>query len=280
MASNPLAPAFATLPGGRAALPGAAPAGEKVWEGALPLNIPISVEAVRELSAADVAAAPSPRAPSSGQLVSVAALRIQHREIARLLVAGVKLAEIAQIMDVSVTSIKVLLRNPAFNSLLEVLIVERDSRAVDIGARLKGIAALALDKLSEKLESSEVDVLPIGELRQLTRDLVDRSGHSPIQRQVNVHLTPDQIRSMRRDRATILSPGTAAAVGQLEAARPESGGPSVPAEGSTAGEQRSPALGGNGAGTGTPGAVDPGRAPRDSGLSGYPLLDAVLGSDP
>jgi hypothetical protein len=176
----------------------------------------VSVEDVRELTEEEVVNAPGPHEKNSGSTgPAIRALRYQHHEIARLLAAGTKPSEIARVLDITVPTIAKLITTPQFQDLLHGYTTARDHAAIDIGVRLKVAGAIALDKLTEKLEGTPGAAMPADWLTKTTLGLVDRAGHAPVQRtfhaSVSTAISPADIRAMRMERAArtvVLAPHT------------------------------------------------------------------------
>lgn len=199
---------------------------DTLFEGAKPHGTPVSIEDVRELTEEEVRTAPLPNERNSGSTGPVIrALRYQHHEIARLLAAGQRPSEIASLLDVTVPTVTRLIATPQFQDLLHGYTVARDKAAIDIGARLKVAGAIALDKLTEKLEGTPASVLGADWLTKTTLGLVDRAGHAPVQRTFNASVTtaisPADIRAMRMERAarTVVMAPHSAPMGTAQASR-------------------------------------------------------------
>ena len=195
---------------------GIAAAEDTVFESPTPHGDDVSVEDVRELTEEEVVNAPGPHEKNSGSTgPAIRALRYQHHEIARLLAAGTKPSEIGRILDVTVPTIARLIATPQFQDLLHGYTTARDHAAIDIGVRLKVAGAIALDKLTEKLEGTPGVAMPADWLTKTALGLVDRAGHAPVQRtfhaSVNTAISPADIRAMRMERAArtvVLAPHT------------------------------------------------------------------------
>lgn len=261
--------------GGLAALPSLAQSlgAEPTWEPA-PLEVPVSVEGVRALEEREIAAVPENwEAPGRGQLApTVQMLRAKHHEIARLLTVGMSVVEIAEVVGTTPTTVNRLRRTPAFADLLYSYMAQRDAAAVDIGARLKGVAALALDKLAERLEEP-AQLMPLDVLQKTAMGLLDRAGHSPVQKSVNLHagVTAEQIREIKRARAATVAVVSASevTVAQSTLARESGGGNGLPAQdGEVAPAEPDFA----GLDSGSSGPVGPG-AGRELELAGRSVLD-------
>lgn len=258
--------------GGLAALPGLAEVvdAEPLWEPA-PLDAPVSVEEVRALGDGEIAAVPEHwDAPGRGQLApTVQMLRAKHHEIARLLTVGMSVTEIAEVVGTTPTTVNRLRRTPAFADLLYSYMAQRDAAAVDIGARLKGVAALALDKLAERLEEPAA-VLPLDVLQKTAMGLLDRAGHSPVQKSVNLHagVTAEQIKEIKRARAAavaVISPGEVT-VAEIASAGQSRGGDGLSKEG---GEAAALSV----LGEGDPDRPLDTRSGPESALAGHRVLD-------
>ena len=195
---------------------GIAAAEDTLFEGFKPHGSDVSIEDVRELTEEEVVNAPGPHEKNSGSTgPAIRALRYQHHEIARLLAAGTKPSEIARILEITVPTIARLIATPQFQDLLHGYTTARDHAAIDIGVRLKVAGAIALDKLTEKLEGTPGAAMPADWLTKTTLGLVDRAGHAPVQRTFNASvstaISPADIRVMRMERAArtvVLAPHT------------------------------------------------------------------------
>jgi hypothetical protein len=186
---------------------GLAAAEDTLFEGYKPHGDAVSVEDVTELTEQDVLEAPAPNQANSGSTgPAIRSLRYQHHEIARLLAAGTRPSEIARVLDITTPTIARLIATPQFQDLLHGYTLARDKAAIDIGVRLKVAGAIALDKLTEKLEGMPPEALGAEWLSKTTFGLVDRAGHSPVQRtfhaSVATAISPADIRAMRLERST------------------------------------------------------------------------------
>lgn len=166
-------------------------------------SLPLSAEFVRELSPADLAmpAAQTQTAPA------IKKLRDSHHALARVLVTCGSNAEASAITGYSPSRISILKADPQFQELLSFYREGSERIVTDLRERMAGMAAGALQELSDRLEDNPEEFTP-SLLKDIVKDLADRTGHAP-QRgpaptvQVNVNLT-DRI-ARARERVNSLS---------------------------------------------------------------------------
>ena len=157
-------------------------------------------------------------------------MRTVHHSIARMEAAGVRPPDISRIIGYNANVIYLLHSNPAYQELVAHYEEKADAEAHDLSERIFYAGMDALDALHEKILDPDA-AIPIRELRKITMDLADRSGHSPVKRseRVNYHigLTPEELEEAKRGTA---KPSTGARTEHVSA--PSSGGPelSPPAE--------------------------------------------------
>lgn len=199
---------------------GRAPSVDGVWCGAASISDEVSVLGVRELTPEEVSTLPPPGhnarqaelAAQRGQAParSVERLKTRHHEIARLMAAGLTDTEVAETMAVSMPHLNLLKRSPAFQQLLFTYMSIRDQSAIDMGVRIKQAASLSLEKLTEKLAETDSTELPLDVLRRTTTDLLDRAGHSPVSKtlQLTGALSPQDIDDIKALHRPVLAVGT------------------------------------------------------------------------
>jgi hypothetical protein len=175
--------------------------GPEAWNSPRPLSAEPSILEVRELTEVE-AAAVRPKSYAQAPIAELGVIRARHHEVARLLAAGAKRSEVAQVMRMSEATIGLLQRSPAFQQLLMHYMRVRDDQALGISAKLKETALDVLLIIGNRL-AAEGEVLPIDTLRKLGTDMLDRAGFSPVQKNLNVNmgLSPDEIRSIREQHA-------------------------------------------------------------------------------
>lgn len=198
------------------------PTHDGVWCGAVSISEDVSVLGVRDLTAEEVLSLPPPgRTPDQARLAAqrgqaparaVERLKTRHHEMARLMAAGLSDSEIGAAMSVTLGHLALLRRSPAFQQLLFTYMSIRDQEAVNIGARIKQAASIALEKLTEKLAETDSNELPLDTLRRTTTDLLDRSGHSPVSKTMTLSgaLSAEDIRDIKnlhRPAAAVSEPG-------------------------------------------------------------------------
>lgn len=182
--------------------------GPKVWRTSKALSEPISVVGVRELTPLEAEAVRVISRTGTAPLPEMKAIRARHHELARLLAAGNKEKEAAEILGMHVQTVQILKRSPAFTALLSHYMAIRDSEALGIRERIEQTALDVLLHVSERLQTAG-DEIPLEELRKLGESLLDRSGYSPVQKSIQLHggLSAEEIASIRKQHA----PGQAGA---------------------------------------------------------------------
>lgn len=125
-------------------------------------------------------------------------LRARHHAIARMMVAGAKDVEIGRAVGCSQQTLSLLKDSPAFMALYLEYAAMADEAAVDMKARLTAAAGLGLDEITRRLVEAPEQV-PTKDLREITTNLLDRSGHGPTQKveSVNAILTLEDIRELK-----------------------------------------------------------------------------------
>jgi hypothetical protein len=124
-------------------------------------------------------------------------LKSQHREIARLHFEGMRPAEIAAEVGMSISSVGAIIRDPLCQAHLERLADKADGNVIDVRKRLAEMNAKALDTLDNLL--SDADVSDSVQLKA-AQDVLNRNGYAP---QVNhtvthTHFTLDDLREMQQ----------------------------------------------------------------------------------
>lgn len=103
-------------------------------------------------------------------------LKASHREIARLLITGLKITEIAHLMNRTPAGVRLIIRSPLFIALYSELCKEADLAVMDFAQKIQSLRESALDTVEEILDSDEIDKA----LKVKTAfDILDRapSGH-------------------------------------------------------------------------------------------------------
>ncbi len=146
-----------------------------------------------ELTHRDLVALSAPKA--EGRLPA------KHREVARLRAQGYAGVHIAQAVGCVPRTVSHIARSPAFQKQFSIYMHQRDQAAIDFVVRLRLLAEKALDLLSYRLRT-EGQTMPIGELRKVVVDLLDRAGYAPtrkrqaigVRARLLVHGTPEVVK--------------------------------------------------------------------------------------
>lgn len=136
--------------------------------------------AVRALTEAEVLEPAPARAPT------LVRLRESHHQVARLFAHGVRPQAIATQTGYALSRLSVLQTDPSFQELVEFYRQSKEDAAINVEARMLGVALDALQEWHEKVMDGEIT--DPGELREGYKLLLDRAGYAPIQRSVNKNL--------------------------------------------------------------------------------------------
>jgi predicted transcriptional regulator len=124
-------------------------------------------------------------------------LRDTHREVLRLVAAGMKQVDVAEHMNVSPAMVCYTMKSELGKEQLERLRAMRDGNAVDVQAEIAAAQGVAFATLLEFLVDQNHDKR---ERRAIAQDLLDRGGNSAVKR---VDITrreygPERIAAIKR----------------------------------------------------------------------------------
>lgn len=166
----------------------------------------LTLGASRDLTKADLSM-PAP-APLAAQPLK--AIRDSHHALARCLATGMSEGDASITTGYSPGRISVLKADPQFQDLLEFYRGSATDAVADFRARMADMGMDALAELRDRMESAPEDFSP-GLLKEIVRDMADRTGHAP-QRgptsvtQVNIGLTERMARARERVNGVALGP--------------------------------------------------------------------------
>ena len=121
-------------------------------------------------------------APSMRNTFTVAQMNERHHEIARRLVLGQKVKEIAEDLGISTMTVRNVRNSPIVQEQISILRGARDSETRDIAKQIQELAPKCLQVLEEQLNDDEVSP----HLKSKNAfGLLGIAGHAPI-RNVNV----------------------------------------------------------------------------------------------
>lgn len=104
-------------------------------------------------------------------------IREKHHSLARLIASGMTQRMAATLSGFSETYVSILLNNPSMAELVEMYRIQHGAGVAVISEKLKTVGLKAVEKLEEKMESS--DGLNAQELLGLAKLGLDRGGHGP-----------------------------------------------------------------------------------------------------
>lgn len=136
--------------------------------------------------------------PRGAASVTTDTVRVRHHAIARLLAAGRKKSEIAELMGASPATLSVLERSPAFQALTLEYMNLMDKAAVESHTRLKILGNLGMDELTERL-ASKPGSIKTSEVLEIVKVAADRTGMGPTSKQVtlNGRISPADLRAIK-----------------------------------------------------------------------------------
>lgn len=121
------------------------------------------------------------RNPQGNQTYSLKTLQDRHHEIIRLIVLGLKNAEVARRLGIDKQTVSNVRNTPLVQERLAYLRAGRDSSTVDVRKRIEQIAPKAIDLLEHVIDGDvETDVKASDQVRAAI-DVLDRAGHKPPQ---------------------------------------------------------------------------------------------------
>lgn len=132
---------------------------------------------VRELTETEVLVEAPSRAPT------LTRLRDSHHQVARLVAAGLRPAQIATQTGYALSRLSILQNDPAFLELVEFYRVSKDEAAIAAEARFLMIGLDAAQAWHEDLMDGLI-VDPT-EKREGAKTFLDRAGYAPVQRSLN-----------------------------------------------------------------------------------------------
>lgn len=142
----------------------------------------VEVDFVRELGEADLALLASGRGVKPPTLEK---LRDRHHALARCLALSMKDAEASAVTGYSLSRISILKGDPTFKQLMEHYRDVKNSGMADFVDRATQVSITALDILADRLEEDPNSVT-VSQALEIVKTTADRSGHAPVNRQVNL----------------------------------------------------------------------------------------------
>lgn len=161
-------------------------------------SMELHAEFSRELTPADLAI----KAASVVKPTPIKRLRDSHHAAARFIALGYPNQEIALITGYSESRLSILKSDPTFQELVEFYRNNGTAKTAELRDRMLTIGLDALTVIQERLDEKPDD-FKNGELRELVRDMADRTGHGPSSSSVNVSVSAELSDVMARARARV-----------------------------------------------------------------------------
>jgi hypothetical protein len=121
------------------------------------------------------------RLPGENRQYTLQEIQDSHREIARLLVMGVKSVDIADALGVTPAMVSYTKNSPVVKREMDNMHAAANLDAVDVAKRIQEIAPRALEVMEALMDESN-DAIKA----KIAADLLDRAGHGAV-KNINVH---------------------------------------------------------------------------------------------
>lgn len=164
----------------------------------------LQVTFVRPLEDADIVLANQPGRSSLPTTGTVQRLRESHHALARIIAMGEEPQAAAAITGFAVGTIYRLLKDPTFMGLVEFYRRNLDLGAVDMQQRLSSLNADVVQELHDRV-LEEPEKLTPQFLLKAAEVLSDRTGHSPVNRAVNINYNVGMADRLKEARQRALS---------------------------------------------------------------------------
>ncbi len=118
-------------------------------------------------------------------------LRTSHHAMAQQFAAGADVVDISRIFGISILTLKLLEQAPAFLDLIAAY-KDKDPETTkfSLHAKMEALAHDALDEQRNRLDRSPAQFTPTA-LRELSGDLLDRTGHGKVSKSLSLHMGLD-----------------------------------------------------------------------------------------
>lgn len=137
-------------------------------------KVPFSAVYIRDITEADIPELIAP--PAAGTTVQpIKQLRARHHSAAILFAEGLKVADIAAITGYSSDRLYNLNLDPAFQELIAYYRTNKESRYLDVHARMAELGLSAAEELQRRIEDAP-DSIGSEILRKIAEGALDRSG--------------------------------------------------------------------------------------------------------
>lgn len=150
----------------------------------------------------------------SGQLNSakpVTYLWERHKEVARLLISGMRPVDIARKLGYTQAWLSTMMNSPVFKDYVSKLSSRKDDGAVDIRAQIAEGAQVGVSELLKILKGEDVyaEGVSVQQRIKVAQDFLDRDGHAKITKvqtqSVVTVLSEDRIEALKARRQSLLS---------------------------------------------------------------------------
>jgi len=124
-------------------------------------------------------------------------MRERHREIARLLTAGVRQKDIAEELGLTQSRLSIIIKSPVFQDFLAEISAGRTAAAMDFNAKIHHIAEKGLRKIERVLDGTKDDRLAV----DIGFKALSLDGYVPVQKHaiLSASLSPEEVRALKEE---------------------------------------------------------------------------------
>ena len=132
-------------------------------------------------------------------------LQTHHREVDRLRFEGYTPAQIAERLEMKLTTVRSVLNDPLCQGYINGLADQADTQIVDVRKRLISMNARALDRIEDMLDPDAFERMPSSVVYNAAKDTLDRTGYKPVERREHLHghFTLDDLEKLKARRAKL-----------------------------------------------------------------------------
>lgn len=135
----------------------------------------------------------------------------RHKEVARLLISGMRPVDIARKLGYTQAWLSTMMNSPVFKDYVNKLSERKDEGAIDIRAQIAEGAQVGVSELLKILKGEDIyaEGVSVQQRIKVAQDFLDRDGHAKITKvqtqSVVTVLNEDRIEQLKARRASLLS---------------------------------------------------------------------------
>lgn len=135
----------------------------------------------------------------------------RHKEVARLLISGLRPVDIAKKLGYTQAWLSTMMNSPVFKDYVSKLSANKDEKALDIRSQIAEGASVGVAELLKVLkgEGAYAEGVPTSTKIKVAQDFLDRDGYGKVTKVQNhttlTVLSEDRIQALKERRAALLS---------------------------------------------------------------------------